>query len=80
MPKYRVERKCYFRDRLFDPQAQSVVNLDVKPKDAPRHFTCIDKPQRQQKQGAQKQQAGGDQGQASESSGADTEESEEKTE
>lgn len=47
MAKYRVERKCYFQNRLFDPEMQQVVNLSVDPKDAPRHFTCIDKPQKQ---------------------------------
>lgn len=53
MPKYRVERKCYFRNRLFDPQVEPVVNLDVKPKEAPRHFTCIDKPQKQSAKGSE---------------------------
>jgi len=62
MAKYRVERKFFFQNRLFDPNVQPVVNLNLDPKSAPRHLTCLDKPKKSSAKGLDQQGSGQEQG------------------
>lgn len=41
--RYKVLRKCYYRNRLYSPDIEPVVEINEDPKKVPRHFEPVDK-------------------------------------